>query len=157
MTLSWNEIKRRAIEFVNEFEDETREIAEAKTFWDSFFNIFGITRRRVASFEEPVKKLGKESGYIDLFWKSNLIVEHKSKGKDLNKAYDQAIAYFPGIKEEELPRYVLVSDFSRFRLYDLEEETQIEFTLTRSIKLPVRVKVLLLQETFRARVFSKHY
>lgn len=129
MALSWNEIKKRSIEFVKEFENEEREHAEAKTFWDAFFNIFGITRRRIASFEEPVKKLDKEYGYIDLFWKSNLIVEHKSKGKDLDKAYDQAIAYFPGIKEEELPRYVLVSDFSRFRLYDLEENSHIEFTL----------------------------
>jgi len=130
MALSWNEIKKRSIEFVKEFENEEREHAEAKTFWDAFFNIFGITRRRIASFEEPVKKLDKEYGYIDLFWKSNLIVEHKSKGKDLDKAYNQAIAYFPGIKEEELPRYVLVSDFSRFRLYDLEENSHIEFTLT---------------------------
>jgi len=129
MALSWNEIKKRSIEFVKEFEDESREHAEAKTFWDSFFNIFGVTRRRIASFEEPIKKLDKEYGYIDLFWKSNLIVEHKSKGKDLNKAYDQAIAYFPGIKEEELPRYVLVSDFSRFRLYDLDEDSHVEFTL----------------------------
>lgn len=129
MALSWNEIKKRSIEFVKEFEDEEREHAEAKTFWDSFFNIFGITRRRVASFEEPVKKLDKEYGYIDLFWKSNLIVEHKSKGKNLDKAYTQAIEYFPGIKENELPRYVLVSDFSRFRLYDLEQDTNIEFTL----------------------------
>jgi type II restriction/modification system DNA methylase subunit YeeA len=134
MALSWNEIKKRSVEFVKEFENEERENAEAKTFWDSFFFIFGITRRRVAAFEEPVKKLDKEYGYIDLFWKSNLIVEHKSKGKDLDKAYDQAIAYFPGIKEEELPRYVLVSDFSRFRLYDLEDDSHIEFTLKELTK-----------------------
>lgn len=129
MALSWNEIKKRSIEFVKEFENEERENAEAKTFWDSFFNIFGITRRRIASFEEPVKKLDKQYGYIDLFWKSNLIVEHKSKGKDLDKAYDQAIAYFDGIKDNDLPRYVLVSDFSRFRLYDLEDDSHIEFSL----------------------------
>lgn len=129
MTLSWNEIKKRAIEFVKEFEGEEREHAEAKTFWDSFFNIFGITRRRIASFEEPVRQLDKEYGFIDLFWKSNLIVEHKSKGKSLDKAYSQALAYFAGLDEEELPKYVIVSDFSRFRLYDIEADTFHEFTL----------------------------
>src|SRR3990172_10694661 len=129
MALSWNEIKKRSIEFVKEFEDEEREHAEAKTFWDSFFNIFGITRRRIASFEEPVKLLDKEYGFIDLFWKSNLIVEHKSKGKSLDKAYSQALAYFNGLDEEELPKYVIVSDFARFRLYDIEEDTSYEFTL----------------------------
>ena len=104
MALSWNEIKKRSIEFVKEFEGEEREHAEAKTFWDSFFNIFGITRRRIASFEEPVKQLDKEYGFIDLFWKSNLIVEHKSKGKSLDKAYSQALAYFNGLDEGELPK-----------------------------------------------------
>jgi hypothetical protein len=129
MALSWNEIKKRSIEFIKEFESEKREHAEAKTFWDSFFNIFGITRRRIASFEEPVKQLDKEYGFIDLFWKSNLIVEHKSKGKSLDKAYSQALAYFNGLSEEELPKYVIVSDFARFRLYDIEENTFIEFSL----------------------------
>ncbi|KAF0152553.1 MAG: hypothetical protein FD143_869 [Ignavibacteria bacterium] len=129
MTLSWNEIRKRAIEFSKEWEDESREHAEAKSFWDSFFSIFGISRKRLASFEEPVKNFNKEQGFIDLFWKSNLIVEHKSKGKDLDKAYSQALAYFGGLNEEELPKYVIVSDFARFRLYDIEADTHHEFTL----------------------------
>ena len=129
MPLSWNEIQKRALEFSKNWENETNENAEAKSFWDGFFNVFGISRKRVASFEEPVKKLGDKRGFIDLFWKGKLIVEHKSKGKDLDKAYQQAIDYFPGIKEEELPRYILVSDFDLFRLYDLEQGAQYEFPL----------------------------
>lgn len=129
MALSWNEIKKRSIEFSREWEDVTSEKAEAKTFWDQFFNIFGLSRRRIASFEKPVKKLGDKQGYIDLFWKGMLIVEHKSTGKSLDKAYTQALDYFPGILEEELPKYVLVSDFRNFRLYDLEENTHHDFPL----------------------------
>ncbi len=120
MALSWNEIRNRAVEFSKRWENETSEDAEAKPFWIEFLNIFGIDRKRVASFEEPVKKLGDKQGYIDLFWKGMLLVEHKSRGKDLDKAYTQALDYFPGIKERDLPKYVLVSDFARFRLYDLE-------------------------------------
>jgi len=122
MPLSWNEIRNRAHEFSKRWENETSEDAEAKPFWTEFFNVFGIDRKRVASFEEPVKKLGDKQGYIDLFWKGMLLVEHKSRGKDLDKAYTQALDYFPGIKERDLPKYVLVSDFARFRLYDLEAE-----------------------------------
>ncbi|MBI3902314.1 MAG: class I SAM-dependent DNA methyltransferase [Nitrosomonadales bacterium] len=129
MPLSWNEIRNRAHELSKRWEDETSEDAEAKTFWTEFFNVFGIDRKRVASFEEPVKKLGDKQGYIDLFWKGMLLVEHKSRGKDLDKAYTQALDYFPGIKERDLPKYVLVSDFARFRLYDLEAGTQEEFKL----------------------------
>lgn len=129
MPLSWNEIKTRSLAFSKEWQKESAEDAEAKSFWDSFFNVFGISRKRVASFEEPVKKLGDKQGFIDLFWKGVLIVEQKSRGKSLDKAYTQALDYFDGISERDLPRYVLVSDFARFRLYDLEDNEQHEFEI----------------------------
>lgn len=129
MPLSWNEIRGRALAFSKEWAETTSEDAEAKSFWDGFFNIFGISRKRVAAFEEPVRKLGDRQGFIDLFWKGVLLVEHKSRGRDLDKAYTQALDYFPGIAERDLPKYVLVSDFARFRLYDLEEDEQHEFAL----------------------------
>jgi hypothetical protein len=66
--LSWNEIRHNAIRFSNGWTCETREHAEAKSFWDEFFAVFGIRRRTVASFEEPVKKITGDYGYIDLFW-----------------------------------------------------------------------------------------
>ncbi|TSA23437.1 class I SAM-dependent DNA methyltransferase [bacterium] len=129
MALSWNEIKDRALQFTKEWAEEERESAESKSFWDAFFNVLGITRRRVASYEEYVKMLGKEYGFIDLFWKGTLLVEHKSKGKKLDSAYIQAMDYFIGLKEHELPKYVMVSDFENFRLYDLDEGTQEDFNI----------------------------
>ncbi len=56
MPLSWNEIRGRALAFSKEYADESSEDAEAKSFWDGFFNVFGVSRRRLASFEEPVKR-----------------------------------------------------------------------------------------------------
>ena len=97
--LSWNEIKDRALKFTKEWEGEERERAEKDSFWNDFFNVFGISRRRVATFEEPVKKLSGNQGFIDLFWKGTLLVEHKSAGKNLDKAHTQAQDYFPGIKD----------------------------------------------------------
>ncbi|MCK4998403.1 MAG: class I SAM-dependent DNA methyltransferase, partial [Anaerohalosphaera sp.] len=131
MPISWNEIKHRAMDFSREWKDESRERAEAQSFWNGFFNIFGIKRRRVASFEEPVKKLNDNYGFIDLFWKGTLLVEHKSRGEDLNKAYSQALDYFATLKEHELPKYVLVSDFERFRLYNLDDGKEHEFKLSQ--------------------------
>src|SRR5699024_8414917 len=129
--LSWNEIRARAIQFSKEWENESSESAEAKSFWDAFFNIFGISRRRVATFEKSVKKAGGEQGYVDLFWKGVMIVEHKSRGRSLEKAYNQAKDYFPGIKESELPKYILVSDFENFVLYDLDEGGERRFKLNQ--------------------------
>ncbi|MDD2851235.1 MAG: hypothetical protein PHY09_04950 [Desulfuromonadaceae bacterium] len=138
MPLSWNEIRDRALAFSREWATECSEDAEAKSFWDSFFNVFGITRRRVASFEAPVKKDDDHGGFIDLLWKGVLLIEHKSRGKDLDRAARQAFDYFPGLKERDLPRYVLVSDFARFRLYDLDNKEQHDFSLadlSKNIKL----------------------
>ncbi|MEN9848525.1 MAG: hypothetical protein RL368_1265 [Pseudomonadota bacterium] len=129
MPLSWNEIRSRAITFMKEWTDESREHAEAKSFWDGFFHVFGISRRRVASFEHPVKKLNNKQGFVDLLWKGVILIEHKSRGKSLDEAEYQANSYFEGLKEEELPRYVLVSDFQHFRLHDLDTDTRSEFEL----------------------------
>jgi len=129
MPLSWNEIKDRALAFSKEWAHAESEDAEAKSFWDSFFNVFGVSRRRLASFERPVKKIDGKDGYIDLLWKGVVLVEHKSRGKDLDRAYKQATDYFPGLKERELPRYIVVSDFARFRVHDLDTGETHEFTL----------------------------
>lgn len=134
MAISWNEIKARATAFSREWENETSEDAEAKSFWDDFFNVFGISRRRVATFETKITKGNRKDGFIDLIWKGHLLVEHKSSGKDLDRAYKQAIDYFPGLKEHELPQYVLVCNFQKFRLYDLDENTQAEFGLKDLVK-----------------------
>lgn len=84
MALSQREIRERASAFAREWGEASRECAEAQTFWNEFFDVFGISRRRVASFEEPVKKLGDQRGSIALFWKGTLIAAHKSKGAELD-------------------------------------------------------------------------
>ena len=134
MPLSWNEIKSRAIAFQKEWEGETSEKAESQSFWNDFFNVFGISRRRVGSFEQPIKKADNKQGFIDFLWKGTILVEHKSKGKDLEKATQQAKDYFPNLKEHELPRYILVSDFQRFKLCDYDSDNYTEFELSNFVE-----------------------
>ena len=64
MPLSWNEIKDRALKFSHEWADKSSENAEAKSFWDAFFTVFGVPRRRVATFEQPVKKSDGTAGIL---------------------------------------------------------------------------------------------
>ena len=129
MPLSLNEIRKRASEFSKEWENVSDERAEAQTFWNDFFNVFGVSRKRVATFEKPVKKADGHQGFIDLLWKRVVLVEHKSKGKNLSTAFAQAKDYFPGLKDEELPRYIIVSNFTEFKLFDLISNTEAEFQL----------------------------
>jgi hypothetical protein len=123
MALSWNEIKDRALNFSKEWADTSNEEADAKPFLVEFFNVFGISSKRVSTFEHRVKKLDDKDGYIDLLWKGTILIEMKSRGKNLDKAYQQAKDYTHGLKQHELPKYILVSDFENFRLYDLESLT----------------------------------
>ena len=129
MRLSWNEIRARAARFADEWADARYEKGETQSFYNEFFEIFDVKRRRVASFEEPVRLLDKKRGFIDLFWKGVLLVEHKSAGRSLTPAKQQALDYFPGLKEADLPRYILLSDFQTFELYDLDEGGEFKFAL----------------------------
>ncbi len=133
MALSWNEIRDRAVHFSKEWADTSNEEADAKPFLIDFFNVFGISRKRVATFEHRVKKLDDKDGYIDLLWKGTILVEMKSRGKNLDKAYQQAKDYTHGLKEHELPKYILICDFENFKLYDLEEDTTVTFTLNNLV------------------------
>ena len=129
MRLSWNEIRPRAASFAKSWADATYEKGETQSFYNDFFEIFGVRRRSVARYEEHVRKLDNSSGFIDLFWPGVLLVEQKSAGRNLEKAYGQAGTYFDALSERDRPRYVLVSDFQSFELYDLEQRMKIGFAL----------------------------
>ena len=129
MRLSWNEIRTRAAQFVHEWRDAAYEKGETQSFYNEFFSIFDVRRRSVARYEQHVQKLDNQSGFIDLFWPGVLLVEQKSAGRDLAKAYGQAGEYFDVLPEKDRPRYILVSDFQNFELHDLDEREQTTFTL----------------------------
>ena len=130
MRLSWNEIRARAARFADEWRDAAYEKSETQSFYNAFFEVFDVRRRSVARYEEHVRKLDDRSGFIDLFWPGVLIVEQKSAGRDLERAYGQAGEYFDALPERKRPRYILVSDFKTFELHDLDEQDEVAFPLS---------------------------
>ena len=151
MRLSWNEVRVRAASFAKAWRDAAYEKGETQSFYNDFFEVFDVRRRFVARYEEHVAKLDKRSGYIDLFWPGVLIVEQKSAGRDLRKAYGQAGEYFDALPERDRPRYILVSDFQTFELHDLDERKTVSFPLS---DLPGHVEVFgfilgVQRQTFR--------
>lgn len=129
MRLSWNEIRTRAAEFAREWKDSGYEKGETQSFYNDFFEIFGVKRRTVARYEEQVKRLDDSHGFIDLFWRGVLLVEQKSAGRDLKKARDQADAYFDALPVHEQPRYQLQCDFQTFEMIDRDEREKVCFAL----------------------------
>ena len=137
MRLSWNEVRVRAASFAEEWRDAAYEKGETQSFYNDFFEVFDVRRRSVARYEEHVAKLGNGRGFIDLYWPGVLIVEQKSAGRDLAKAYGQAGEYFDALPERDRPRYILVSDFQTFELHDLDEREVVAFSLA---DLPAHVE-----------------
>jgi len=123
-TISIDTQRDRAAKFAKQFETASYEMGQAQRFVTDFCEIFGIDHRRLLDFETRVKKSGGKRGRIDAFIPSLLLVEMKSAGEDLDKAYTQATEYFHGLKNEELPRSVLVSDFQNLHLYNLETHAE---------------------------------
>ena len=122
------EERARAAKFAELWRGVTYERGEAQTFWNEFFEVFGRSRRSVAVFEQHAKKL-RGYGFIDLFWPGKLIVEHKSTGRSLDDALDQAKEYMTDLKESEIPQYILACDFARFHLVDIFEREDHRFKL----------------------------
>ena len=129
MRLSWNEIRARAAEFARNWAGASYEKGETQSFYNDFFEVFGVKRRSVARYEEHVAKLDNRHGYIDLFWPGQLLIEQKSAGRDLQKAYGQAGEYFDALPEGDRPRHILVSDFQNFELHDRDERETVSFAL----------------------------
>lgn len=129
MGLSWNQIRINASNFSKEWATAKYEKGEAQSFYNDFFEVFGVRRRTVARYEEHVRKLDNKSGFIDLFWPGVLLVEQKSAGGDLDAATRQADVYFDALEEFNKPRYRLVCDFQNFALLDRDEGSLVKFSL----------------------------
>ena len=129
MRLSWNEIRARAATFADEWREAAYEKGETQSFYNEFFEIFGVRRRTVARYEEHVRRLDDTSGFIDLFWPRVLLVEQKSAGHDLTAAGVQAGSYFDALPERDRPRYQLLCDFQTFELLDRDEREETRFAL----------------------------
>lgn len=131
--LSLNEIKLRAQGFVLNWKDKAataREEADAQTFENEFFAIFGVPRSKIAVFEQKVKLQDGSNGYIDLFWKGYILIEMKTPGKDRKKAFEQAKAYANALSNSDMPKGILICDFCNFDYYNLEKNAECtSFTL----------------------------
>lgn len=140
-TYNWTLIERQADRFANRWATESDEKGEAKTFWDELFQIFSLRRYDYARFEGRVKRLNNRQGFMDLFWRGKLLVEHKSAHKSsaaaFEEAYQQALEYVEGLKAEDKPKRIVLCNFQHFRIYDVHSKRFEAFDL---IDLPQNIR-----------------
>lgn len=150
---SWNEIRTNAQQFATRWEGTSDENAESQSFWNEFLGIFGIDRKRVATFEAKAKRESTGGrGRIDLLWPGTLVAEHKSAGKDLAAAEEQALDYLQSIEVKDFPGVIITSDFGNFRVRDLGgDNTPFTFPLT---ELPKEIDRFGFIAGYRQRKFG---
>ena len=94
------------------------EKGEAQVFLDRLFQAFGHDgyREAGATLEERVRDSDEKVHFADLVWSDRVLVEMKSRGKNLDKYYDQAREYW----HDRYPKtnYVVLCNFDEMWVYD---------------------------------------
>lgn len=135
------EMRERAEKFIIDWRGTKDERAEAQTFTNEFFEIFGLKRRDYAQFEKPIQKKDETgTGFADLFWSGKLIIESKSAYKDSDTHWQetlrQAKEYVEDLFIYQRPQYILLMNFKRFQKHKVETVGEkIKITFLKEIKL----------------------
>ena len=118
-------MRENADAFIIRWRGTTTERAEAQTFTNEFFQIFGLDRKNLAQFEKPIQKKDETgTGFADLFWSGKLIIESKSAHLDNPKHWDstlnQAEEYIDNLLPHQRPQFILLMNFKRIKKYAVE-------------------------------------
>jgi hypothetical protein len=154
--VSLNEIRSRCAAFVVAWREAPGdERQEDQSFVRDLLMAFGISETKAALYQKRVQRSSTGTqGYIDALVPGLLLIEMKSSGKPLHLAEVQAMDYIQNLAEAEVPRYVLTSDFKKFRLLDLKARRgsdTIEFDLEQ---LPAHVETLAFLAGYITRSFG---
>ena len=131
--INLKEQKKNAQAFIKRWENRGNERQDSQSFWlDLLQSVYGIEEpTEYIKFEDTVKmdKTSFIDGYIE---KTRVLIEQKSRTKDLSKAivqsdgskltpFQQAKRYATEIGFSRYPRWIVVSNFQEFRIYDMEQ------------------------------------
>ena len=123
-TLSLNAIRERCVKFAYDWSDCVGdEKQDGHEFMRELMKCFGITKRKAISYERRSNRASTgRQGYIDALIPGKALIEMKSAGKDLDKAEEQALDYIHDLTDVETPRLLIISDFRRIRIVDLDSK-----------------------------------
>lgn len=123
-TLSLNTIRDRCVKFAHEWSDCVGdEKQEGHEFMRELMQCFSITKRKAISYERRSNRASTErQGYIDALIPGKALIEMKSAGKNLDEAEEQALDYIHDLTDVETPRLLIMRDFHRIRIIDLDQD-----------------------------------
>lgn len=127
-----NEQKKEARKFIERWKNRGEEKKDSQSFWlDLLEHVYGIENAvDYITFEDDVliDKTSFMDGYIS---KTNVLIEQKSKNKNLKKAikqsdgtlltpFQQAKRYSANLPYSKRPRWIITCNFKEFYVYDME-------------------------------------
>ena len=124
--------KNKAASFAKYWEDKGYEKGESQTFWNMLLrDLFDITEpEQYIEYEDQVM-MDASTGFIDGYMpKTKVLIEQKSKDKDLRKAikqsdgtlltpFQQAKKYIVDLPVDRHPKWVITCNFKEFNIYDM--------------------------------------
>ena len=116
MQLSWDNIQANAVAFSKKWKDANNEKSEAQSFVMAFLRVFTLDDLDPKNNEYKVPFSGAKKGYIDYLWKSQIAIEMKSRGENLDLAFNQLQNYMQHLPAGEIPDLWMVCDFENIRL-----------------------------------------
>lgn len=136
------EIKNKALNFIANHKDDKDETQQAQQFVRDFISIFNENQARVG-YEFKVKVNGA-SRRIDYLWAGVLLIEMKGakvqsfdeiEAGHTTSPVSQAERYYHALDDKDKPKYIMVCNFERIRLYDLSTDGEfIEFATVDLMK-----------------------
>ncbi len=119
---------------------------DAQIFLERFFQAFGRTGvlETSAVYEKNIPK-SRQKSFVNLVWKSCVLIEIKKRGTDLSKHYSQAFDNWQRAVPDR-PPYVLLCNFDEFWIYDFDTQIDTPIDLINLENLPQRASALAFME-----------
>ena len=160
------ERQQAARKFAAYWQERGKEKSEKDSFWLNLLTaVFGVEDAHAQiSFEKTVRLDGKEK-FIDAYLpKTHVLIEQKDQAVKLNRSYKQsdgaeltpygqAKRYNDNLPYGERARWIVVSNFHTFLIYDMERPGAApeEVTLAEFAKAPWRLAFLVSPEAHRVQ------
>ncbi|MDI6533354.1 DNA methyltransferase [Bacillus mycoides] len=151
--LSWETIESNAIVFSKKWKNcRGTERQEAQKFEIDLMNVFGVDFHE-GLHEYQVRDAQGKIGYIDYLLPGKILIEMKSKGESLVRAYNQGYDYTKCLTPDEYPELLLVSNFDYIQVTNLK--TMQTFKKFKVSQLKNRVRMLGLLAGYNSEVTFK--
>lgn len=137
MSSDYQHIREQLRLVIHDYKDaEGYERGQSQNFWTQVFNAYGVAgQTQLKAFEHRLKK-DKSQKYVDAFIPKLVMIEQKSRGVDLNQAYNQVSKYYERINAADKPRYIVLCNFDELWIFDLANPLSIKEYKCALIDLP---------------------